>query len=147
MIERIDEWLINHIYQPIIDWSQRDGAWWIQQMCTAAVIFDLVCVLSLIMEMGIEKRSFFSLGIQIACAVYFVIWARSKVRVAMIGTARWFRKFFLVLLPFIMIADVFKFPLNIPVDLVFMSIYFFAACRPPKPREKRETKPKLVFNN
>jgi hypothetical protein len=145
MIDRIDQWLINCVYQRIVDWSQRDGGWWIRETAFLCVVYEVVRLFSRYAEIIHENRMTFGICLDLACAVFFLWWAKDKVRIANVGAAKFFRQFLIIFSISFIPLDMWRYPFDIPTDIIFVSFYFFAACRPPKPREKREIK--LAFNN
>lgn len=147
MLERIDQWLIDRVFQPIVDWSQREGAWWVRETAFFCVIYLVIRLVAQYLGYIHDARAAGGIAIDFACSAFFCWWARDRVRVANLGTASTMRKFFIVYSVVAVPLDIWRYPFNLPSDIIFMSFYFFAACRPPKPREKRETKPKLAFNN
>jgi hypothetical protein len=145
MLERIDQWLIDCVFQRIVDWSQRDGAWWIRETAFFSIIYTIIRIAASALGYITDAKTATGLAIDFACAIVFWWWSRDKVRVANLGAAQYMRKFFIVFSCLAIPLDFLRYPFNIPMDIIFIAFYFFAACRPPKPREKRETK--LAFNN
>jgi hypothetical protein len=147
MIERIDQWLIDKVFQRIVDWSQREGGWWIRELAFFCAIYSVIRIVAQVLGYTPDARSIVGISIDFLCALMFCWWARDKVRVANLGTATSWRRFFIVFSFISLPLDLWRYPFNLPCDIAFIGFYFFAACRPPKPREKKETKPKLAFNN
>ena len=146
MIAKIDQWLIDNVYQRIVDWSQRDSQWWVRETAFFCMIYAVIRIVFKLTGFDIDLRSYVGVMVDGACAGIFWWWARDRMRIVELGTSNGFRRFVLVLAPTLIFIDLIVFPFNLPTDILFVSFYFFAACRPPRPREKKATKPKLAFN-
>lgn len=127
---RIDAWIIRHVYQALVDWSQRKPSWWCRQ-CAAA--FMAICAARYFAGMSSAPAW--------GTAAVLLTWASAWAFVgepyvlAVIGSFSWIRW----LLLFLGVMT-FAVTLNVPGmlgDAAVVSFYFFAACKPPKPREPR----------
>lgn len=65
----VDQWLIGHLYQPIVDWTQRQPAWLARQAITACALL-VACGTTAFMHDG----SGWAVALFVAlCLVYAVI--------------------------------------------------------------------------
>lgn len=138
MIKQADAWLIARIYQPIVDLVQRKPQWWVEQCAFAIVV-------TTILQRIFGHTSYVHVGFDVFFALVFVLTARTDYLFAELATMdivrRWCMVTTGVCIPFILIPlPNTPYALNL-LDLAnllpFASVYYFAACRPPKPREPK----------
>jgi hypothetical protein len=140
MLNRIDEFLVNKVYQSIIDWSQKDSAWWVREMAFFGILYTIMRIVCHVLGFDFDTKSIVGMVIDILCCVMFYMWSFDRILMASIGSANWIRKIFMIAIPIFAMIDLKSVPFNIPMDVIILSSYFFAACRPPTPRKKTQSK-------
>jgi hypothetical protein len=141
MIERIDAWLIARVYQPMVDLFEKKPQWWVEQ-CSMALLLSAVMV-SMWRDSG--SMQYVRLATDVLCAALFVAYARMPVLFEWLAKADFTRRFLLILdLPLMVLILIptkdYSYAINvadISNSIAFLSVYYFAACRPPKPREPK----------
>lgn len=129
---RIDAWIIERIYQQIVDWSQRKPAWFGRQVAIAQIIVVLL------QPLFIPSFGMYTVALGLLAAGLCFYWARNDATFATNGRlGRWvgLRLFMLTLVFVGPIADVH--PATNLRSLLCVSWFYFSACRPPKPREPK----------
>lgn len=134
----MDRALINHIYQPIVDWSQKRPVWWVRRSLEAS------CLLLALLQVVGDGRSPWVTVFAILGSVMMWRTVDSDFLAAVIGAIRWLRVLYLSLFLFraaFLALAAFAGDEGSPVAaldqiaiFVGMSAFYFAACRPPAPR-------------
>ena len=130
--ERIDLWLIERVFQPCVDFFQRRPDWWLRQLAGVLLLLSLI---SAVPADGAPFTGWDALALLLDLLVVTFIYGcgRSPTRTAWVGRAgAGLRMFMLVLL-----ALPHRTALGFAASLVLLACYYFAACRPPKPREPK----------
>ena len=155
MIKHFDGWLIGSLYQRLINWSQRGPMWWVEQSSTAMLVLS---VLRFAMTENTNTSSYLNLVVGVIMSSMFFFLARVQgllasmaanygLRVLVLGLSTISATLYLVNL--VLCLALFKsihLPLiNAGFQLAFVSVYYFAACKLPPPREpKKEPKSNMV---
>lgn len=142
MIRRLDAFLITQTFQPLVDITQRQPAWCARQ-----------CALLGALCSGLRHHFTDASLLLVAfmAAVFLLLAAITLLpgATAALGAQRWVRYVFLLFLAFdaVMLAllpladaapeSVARFSLSSALDLAWFGFYYFAACRPPRPRVPR----------
>jgi len=134
MIRRIDTWLLARVYQPVVDATQKQPAWLARQCVLAWGLANIIGAF-------IFERPAWILVLALAAAA--VLTAATYAPPLLAGSTNlWFRALLLVFtaLDVVMWATdttPARWALSTVLDTAFTSFYYFAACRPPKPRVPR----------
>jgi hypothetical protein len=145
-LQRIDARLVASAYQAVVDWSQRKAEWWVEH---AAIAFSV----SMLAEAGV--RGWFTQPGHLCLVVVMAVWAAVVLLSARIApealqlllSPEWVRR---ACFATTVLSDVLKavtspeplLVLTVANDIAFLSVWYFAACEPPRPRKR--TEPKLV---
>ena len=137
MIRRLDAFLIAQTFQPLVDLTQRQPAWCARQ----CALLGAVCAV---------LRPHFTDASLLSAAVVLVLSAISLIpgAAAAVGSVTWIRILFLLAVVFdfallllialaVLSADTIRFAFSMALDLAWGGYYYFAACRPPRPRAPR----------
>lgn len=139
MLSRIDDWLIEGPYQSVVDLSQRKPEWWARQSLIANLMMAFIRVAVFSVELA--WRDYLILTICAACSAGIWITTLSPAWFAGMGQARFFRLFLVGMAVTRLVAliggDPVRSMAGLLNDLALMSVYYFAACKPPRPRAPR----------
>lgn len=143
MIRRIDWWLLDRVFQPVVDLLQRQPAW-IARQC---VLFGLVA--NCVRHFAFDSRPLWVVALVLFSFAILAAFTLHSLLFASLGGNRFARWFYLVLFvadlawiafalligPTSLIGLVFKY-IN---GFTFFAFFYFAACRPPRPRLPRHS--------
>jgi hypothetical protein len=139
-LERIDQWLIEVPYQGMVDWSGKTREWWAENAALAMVVSAWV-------EAGIRGsvNQPFDLFIAVVMSIFaalVIAAARTKNGLSRLLCLPVVRHMVLVLtaigtLVAMLHPDSMAF-LTHANTLAYVSIFYFAACRPPRPRRRKQ---------
>lgn len=141
MIARLDLWILQHIYQAIVDFSQRKPAWWAENCSYACGVFGMIGLMRHGSTDGYGFWVCFGIIFTMFGTFMAVFCTRSQVLFVPIGRMYTARYFWLVL-AFIglftrAIVDLTLDRVILTIsDFGYMSFLYFAACDPPKPRTR-----------
>lgn len=142
LLQRLDQWLIDTPYQGLINWSQRQPAWWVEQ-CAAAIAVCAITEAALKPELGAWE--YFGLLLSLVLATGFFFYSRLPAVLVHAAKNDRFRRLILALtiLGWAAMAISPKLKaglsaLSLASDVLPLSVWYFAACKPPKPREPRK---------
>ncbi len=136
LLTRLDTWLIDNPYQGLVDISQRKPTWWAQQ-CVLGSLVMFVIQFVLFPQPGVWKPYAF-LGVNTITLSVLWLATLSPALFAWIGAARPVRCFILVLLlTNLYIDEPTRDVLVLFGNFGVTSVYYFAACKPPRPRVPR----------
>lgn len=141
MIRRLDAFLITQTFQPLVDITQRQPAWCARQCAllgaVCAVLWphftDASLLSAAVVLVGFLVLSAISLIPGAAAAVGSVTWIRILFLLAVVFD---FALLLLIALA-VLSADTIRFAFSMALDLAWGGYYYFAACRPPRPRAPR----------
>ena len=140
IISKIDKWLIEVLYQGIVDLSQRKPAWWARQCVIGSLVLEALRAV-LFQPYATSETYWFWTALFVMCL--FVLWliTASPAIFAVMGAQAWVRAPLVAILLIRAVVMVFaptpSGAFNMMMDVVFGSVYFFAACHPPRPRIPR----------
>lgn len=141
MIAAIDQWLINNVYQKLVNTLNKEPHWCVEQC--AFVIFmaaGLKCVMQ-----PFTPWALFGLVIEGMIGALFLFYSRQPILLKAMGQRPQFRILFLLLsmmgiwMNIMSDANIMLRLVRIAYEIAFVSVYYFAACNsppPPKPRTK-----------
>lgn len=143
LLEKLDAWITNRVFQPVVDASQLRPVWWGRQ---AAVVLLIV---------GIVRAV--STGYSVLAVIYvlaMVVWLLATLiepLYASLAESTWVRYFALFDTAMTIFALLLPLWGEQPDRLArwvvgsagFTSYFYFATCRPPRPRQPRR---KLVLS-
>lgn len=138
LIERVDLWLLERPYQWLVDASQRKPAWWVEQCAYAFLVFGAADVM--MVSKGAAWWRYLMVFLIFIGALS--IWLEAKIpsMMARSATAMRWRRFLLVLVsintPLIVLREALWLP-GFAFGLALISSYYFAACKPPRPPERK----------
>lgn len=141
MIARLDLWILQHIYQAIVDFSQRKPAWWAENCSYACGVFGMIGL----MRKGVAEGFTFMVCFSVFATMlgtFLVVWcSRSPAILAAIAKIRTARYFWLILVIVCFVCRaIVDFTLDRVIlmisDVGYMSFLYFAACEPPRPRTR-----------
>lgn len=139
VFHRIDSWLIEGPYQAVVDLSQRKPVWWARQSLVANLV--MVCIRAAAFSTEQSWKGYLIPAICAACSAVIWITTHSPVAFAATGQQRFFRLFLVVmtvpLLLGLVVGDPARTLAGLLIHIAFMSFYYFAACKPPRPRVPR----------
>lgn len=137
---KIDTWLLEHIFQPVIDLSQKQPHWWAEQVAYAYITS---IALRLLISVSNGTAGVVVWTASAAGALLFsVLLLASKFPavLAHMGVERVWRFVWVALFVWgLPLISGFETIVRSLTDLTLVFFYYFAACRPPKPPKKRES--------
>ena len=149
MLKRIDSWLIANLYQRLVDRSNRTPAWWVEQCACALFAFS---ILRLAFRPVMDSTAYIATGSGILVACLFFVLSRAPDILASAFKAEYPRWFILCITVVGAISALVGIATSIALGInfndrlvsvgshfVFLSIYYFAACKnppPPKPKTR-----------
>ncbi len=144
MFTEIDTWLINRVFQPIVDWSEKQPAWWYQQCIGASAV---AYAIGLVLYPAERLGDAFDWAWVAFMAFLFVGMFRDSANPALLaGRGPGLRWMLVGVAAVGLVISVSKaepdLPASIAFNVVFTAAFFFAACKPPRPRLPRG---KLAF--
>lgn len=141
MMARIDAWLIAHIYQAIVDISQRSPAWWAENCSYVCAVFGMIGLMRHGLVDGFGFWICFGIFFTMLGLFLVVFLVRSPILLAVVGRFHSGRYFWLWLTVIgIVCRAIVEFTLDRVVlsisDLGYLSFLYFACCEPPRPRTR-----------
>lgn len=144
MIAAIDAFLINRVFQPVVDASQRTPVWWVRQ---TGVLFLIITAMS----GALVEWHWSVVLVLLIMPVGLFVATSSPAMLAMVGDVPVYRKINIVVtavgvgsrVAIVMFLDaVFdtRVALSIACLVVWLALVCFAACRPPAPPRRRESR-------
>lgn len=138
MLNRLDAWLLAGPYQWLIDVSGKKREWWVEQCAYAYLVAGM---LDAFLTVGSDGKRWLLAGLTMVVALLIFLDAKIPAMMEMTAAMPHLRRLFLV-------VSCFSIPLRLLemsprgaaaaiATLALLSSYYFAACRPPKPREPR----------
>jgi hypothetical protein len=135
ILDAIDQWIIDR-FQWVVDLTQRTPQWWV------GVMSVLYCL------SGPFRAAFGDLGWFTGGAIFLIgvvlYWIHTSPGwVAHLASAYFFRISLTFMMLGFWIGGVLAKNFSVPsfiTDVALISIYYFACCKPPKPRKKTQTK-------
>ena len=138
LFARFDAWLIAGPYQAIVDLSQRKPAWWAQQSLIATLVMEGIRQVVFIKPAG--WFAYTMLFLVVLCLAGMWVFTLSPALLAQAGSDRRLPAF-LVVLSLFRIPVLFTAPeravIGLVCDVCYLSFFYFAACKPPRPRLPR----------
>lgn len=135
MLSKLDQWLIDRPFQGLVDLMQKDRAWWVEQCAYAVLITSVGSAM-----FRVEPAYVLLFG-NLLVAACFVLSSRMPAALELMGGRKNVRLAMLVLAvltaPLLLKHGSAVFWMEMLNGLAFTSVYYFAACKPPKPREPR----------
>lgn len=153
LIDRIDQFLLKHIFQRIVNESQRQPHWWSGQCGKLLIVLSVVRIALAVGGPGFWAILFLNV-VNLGIAWLYIWIARSPAVLAAIAGPPMWRWVWLVTAVFFTILDLITMRPEGSSDTVvttigfyvFMCYYFFAACHPPKPKERKQTRSTFVHD-
>lgn len=139
MLSRIDDWLIEGPYQAVVDFSQRQPAWWGRQCSIGYAVMSVLCFLVSPDEVPWIRYSFLIAG----GLMFARIWEVTSAQPIFAGMGRIRLLRLLLWLGLLLMLHGVSTrwraqALALSVGQVcVLSVYYFAACKPPRPRAPR----------
>lgn len=138
LLARIDAWLIAGPFQTLVDISQRKPEWWAQQSLIATLVLE--CIRHVVFIKPTGWFAYLLLFVGLLCLGVLWLFTLSPALLAKAGNERGVRAM-LVVLSLFRIPVLFTAPeravIGLVCDACFLSFYYFAACKPPRPRVPR----------
>lgn len=135
-LHRLDAILLRHVFQPVVDASQRQPAWWARQ----AVALTGVCLLLT----GALYGWHWLLAVAALWIPAVLLLTRAPAALAVLGGFRYLRWGMLAFTVTLWVGFGFVLPefggsqwLRLLFDASQLSFLYFAACRPPAPPRRR----------
>lgn len=141
MIEKIDQWLIDHT-QNVVDLTGLKPAWWIRWS-------GIVMVLAAIIRLAFHDMSVLGVIATTLMGSCIVLGSASDAYIAAMGSFPFVRYYLVVatVVTWCLSTLMKQFSVGMLVtDMAWLCAYYFAACKPPRPRKKTQTKTKLAFS-
>lgn len=140
-MRRLDAFLVTRVFQAVVDLTQRQPAWCARQcallgaVCTALWPYftDASLLSAAVVLVGFLVLAAISLIPGAAAAVGAVTWIRILYLLVSVFDAAILALAALAVLP----SDTARFAFSMALDLAWFGFYYFAACRPPRPRVPR----------
>lgn len=134
MVRRVDRWLIDKPFQTAVDLAQRQPAWMVRQCVLAGAVVAFVRHLT---EPG---HALWVTALGALCALMLFAFTFRAEWVAALGgllPARVLSLMFLAMSTGQVVLSGERYIAVMLGDLLSMGLFYFAACRPPRPREPR----------
>lgn len=134
MIRRIDRMLIDRVFQPVVDFTQRRPEWLVRQCA-------LACALSVAVRHATDDtRPMWATAMGVFCCLLMAGLTFMPTWVEVLGTLFPFRVMQLIFVASSAASVALggeRFIASLLTDVLFTGVYYFAACLPPKPKEPR----------
>lgn len=138
LFARIDAWLIAGPFQTVVDISQRKPEWWAQQSLIATLVLE--CIRQVVFIKPSDWIAYALLFLGALCLAGMWLFTLSPALLAYAGSDRRLRAM-LVVLSLFRIPVLFTAPeravIGLVCDACYLSFFYFAACKPPRPRVPR----------
>lgn len=142
MLDKIDNFILK-MYQSLIDMSQKHPNWWIEQSGYATMIFGAINVF---LRPSPDGWVYFGMLLDMLCGAVFLIVARNSQLILQAGKEHFMRSLIFMLTIGILIGYAYRVYDNFQLylipctirDVIYMSFWYFAACKPPAPPKKKE---------
>lgn len=126
-------------YQWVVDISERRPAWWIEQTACAYVAADIIAAVLT----KTDASEMISIALTLFVGAVMIMASRIPPLLAVFATIGVpFRLFFLATTAFNTVILCLRPSAGNAADMLgsamLMSYYYFAACRPPRPRKRRQ---------
>lgn len=133
---KIDTFLIERVYQPIVDLSERQPRWLAEQ-CAWGMIAG--CAVRAGLRPTNELSTWVLLAMALVVAVWLLFVARSGFTFSVVRGFTWWRAFLVVFLPIDLLHLTLQ-PSALGATRLFdtllsLSYVYLACCQPPRPRE------------
>ena len=152
MLQKFDRWLIDKAYQSVVNWSQRMPAWWVEQ---CAFLLMISSIMRFVFRPTSGIGDYFLLFIDLVVSMMFLWFSKMPGQLIEIAMDKGIRLFILIIsllslfIDSLVIVDhlatgepFHRQAIGIVYSLTFISVYYFAACKPPPPPV---TKTKLAY--
>lgn len=139
MISSIDRWIIDKPYQGLVNLLQRHPAWFVEQC--AYVYFTTAVLQQMLRPEALTTGNYIQMFVDLLLTALFIASSRIPVVLASVGEDKTIR-ILILLLTVVFAPSRFNLEpglaaINLLNDLIFLSVYYFAACKPPPPPEPR----------
>jgi hypothetical protein len=139
----LDDWVVNQIFQRLVDWAQKQPRWFGEQCAWAYIAFVLMRAVYAVSTGDPEWLDWFVVGSGLLLGGVLIYASRSSWLFALlshsgVGWRSWWLFWAILDLSWLISGMLTTTHLiRTSTDVALMACYYFAACKPPKPKEPK----------